>query len=238
MSRGTPPSRILRWLALVLLGVVILVGPLVFSDAVARLASDGVATAQHSPAQVATLIIAALALDVFLPVPNGITNTLAGAVFGFSLGAAVIWTGLMAASLLGYAMGALAGKRLAQRILGADELARAHRFAEDLGPLVLILSRPVPVFAELATPAAHLNEAKGFCLRQDLFCLLQMRDVHHLPVQPNRPRPWMCRKSCNDPLRVLNLCRRGLKGCVDNLHLRRMDREPPGKTLRPRRTRR
>ena len=156
MSRGTPPSRILRWLALVLLGVVILVGPLVFSDAVARLASDAVAAAQHSPAQVATLIIAALALDVFLPVPNGITNTLAGAVFGFSLGAAVIWTGLMAASLLGYAMGALAGKRLAQRILGADELARAHRFAEDLGPLVLILSRPVPVFAELATLAAGM----------------------------------------------------------------------------------
>ncbi len=156
MSRDPSASRLLRWIALLLLGVALLVGPLAFVDAIARFASSAVAAAQHSPAQVAALIIAALALDVFLPVPNGITNTLAGAVFGFSLGAAVIWTGLMAASLLGYAMGALAGKRLAQRLLGAEELARAHRFAADLGPLVLILSRPVPVFAELATLAAGM----------------------------------------------------------------------------------
>ncbi|MEY4672169.1 MAG: hypothetical protein RLZZ415_2048, partial [Pseudomonadota bacterium] len=37
-----------------------------------------------------------------------------------------------------------------------QELIRAHKFASGLGPLVLIFSRPVPVFAELATIASGM----------------------------------------------------------------------------------
>jgi uncharacterized membrane protein YdjX (TVP38/TMEM64 family) len=149
-------SSRLNWLALALIGLVVLIGPLVFAQQIEDLANAAVAAARHSPFLVAGSIIAALALDVFLPVPNGVTNTLAGALFGFWGGVAVIWTGLMAASLLGYTVGAWAAKPLARRMLGAAELDRAHRFAQGLGPLVLILSRPVPVFAELATLAAGM----------------------------------------------------------------------------------
>ena len=145
-----------NWLALALIGLVLLLGPLVFAQQIEDLANAAVVAARHSPLLVAASIIAALALDVFLPVPNGITNTLAGALFGFWGGVTVIWTGLMAASILGYVVGAWAAKPLARRMLGPAELERAHRFAQGLGPLVLILSRPVPVFAELATLAAGM----------------------------------------------------------------------------------
>lgn len=136
--------------------MVVLLGPLIFAEQIEAFSTAAVATARDQPWLVAALIVLALALDVFLPVPNGVTNTLAGAIFGFAGGAAVIWTGLMAASLLGYGAGALAARPLARRLLGEEELARAHRFAEGLGPLVLILSRPVPVFAELAALAAGM----------------------------------------------------------------------------------
>jgi uncharacterized membrane protein YdjX (TVP38/TMEM64 family) len=148
--------RPLRWIALGLIGLTVLLGPLAFAAQIEALANGAVEAARDRPLAVAGLIVLALTLDVFLPVPNGVTNTLAGAIFGFAGGVAVIWAGLMAASLLGYAVGALAARPLARRLLGEEELASAHRFAEGLGPLVLILSRPVPVFAELATLAAGM----------------------------------------------------------------------------------
>lgn len=149
-------SRLSRWLALAGIGALVLLGPLIFAEQIEQIAGVAVESSRERPLLVAGLIVLALALDLFLPVPNGVTNTLAGAIFGFAGGALVIWTGLMAASLLGYGAGALAARPLARRLLGEEELARAHRFAEGLGPLVLILSRPVPVFAELATLAAGM----------------------------------------------------------------------------------
>ncbi len=167
MSPQEAPGHPARWIALVGIGTVVLLGPLAFADQIEQIANTAVETARDRPLLVAALIVAALALDVFLPVPNGVTNTLAGAIFGFAGGVAVIWTGLFAASMLGYAAGVLAVRPLTRRLLGEDELARANHFAKGLGPLVLILSRPVPVFAELATIAAGMA---GMPLR--LFLLL------------------------------------------------------------------
>jgi uncharacterized membrane protein YdjX (TVP38/TMEM64 family) len=146
-----------RWLTLAAIGTFILLGPMVFAEQIELVTNSAAEKARNQPALVASLIIAALAVDVFLPVPNGVTNTLAGAVFGFAGGMIVIWTGLMAASLLGYGVGAMAARPLARRLLGEQELERAHRFAEGFGPLVLILSRPVPIFAELASLAAGMS---------------------------------------------------------------------------------
>lgn len=146
-----------RWLVLAAIGALVLLGPLVFADQIEQIANTATDKARHHPMMVASLIVAALALDIFLPVPNGVTNTLAGAIFGFAGGMAVIWIGLMAASLLGYGVGAMAARPLARRLLGEQELERAHRFAVGFGPFLLILSRPVPVFAELASLAAGMS---------------------------------------------------------------------------------
>ncbi len=186
-------GRIGQWLGLTTVAIFVLIVPLAFADQIEGIANAAVAKAEDNPVLVAVLIILALALDIFLPVPNGVTNTLAGAIFGFDLGMAVIWTGLMAASLMGYGAGALAARPLARRLLGEEELARAHRFAKGLGPLVLILSRPVPVFAELATLAAGMsampfrlfllltglaNLAVSFCLRRNR-CRCNVDPVWH-----------------------------------------------------------
>lgn len=149
-------GRLRRWIALFLLGAVVLAGPVYFAAEIEQVTNLAVESAQTSPLLVAGAIILALALDVFLPVPNGVTNTLAGAIFGFAVGSVVIWIGLMAASLLGYTVGVLAARPLALKLLGEQELIRVHRFASGMGPLVLIFSRPVPVFAELATIASGM----------------------------------------------------------------------------------
>lgn len=155
-SRRTAWDSGLRWTALFILGAVVLAGPVYFAADIERIANLAVESAQSRPLLVAGAIILALALDIFLPVPNGVTNTLAGAIFGFALGSVVIWVGLMVASLLGYTVGVLAARPLALKLLGEQELIRAHRFTSGMGPLVLIFSRPVPVFAELATIASGM----------------------------------------------------------------------------------
>ena len=153
---GAAPRRRWRWLALFFFGAAVLAGPVYFAAEIERIANVAVEFARTSPLLVAGAIVVALALDIFLPVPNGVTNTLAGAIFGFAFGSVVIWIGLMAASLLGYTVGVLAARPLALKLLGEQELIRAHRFASGMGPLVLIFSRPVPVFAELATIASGM----------------------------------------------------------------------------------
>lgn len=143
-----------RTLALIAMLVSIVAVPLVFRDQFTAASDAVLAASDERPAAAAALIVAALTLDVFLPVPNGVTNTLAGAAFGFPLGALLVWLGLMGASLAGYAIGRWAARPLAARLLGADDLDRAHRIAERVGPIALIASRPVPILCEVMVIAA------------------------------------------------------------------------------------
>ncbi|MFT5438862.1 MAG: putative membrane protein YdjX (TVP38/TMEM64 family) [Alphaproteobacteria bacterium] len=85
---------------------------------------------------------ALLAGDIFLPVPSSIVGTLMGARLGFFAGASCIWIGLMAGSMVGYAAGRLFPQRFIPRMSAAPTL------------LVVFLSRPVPVLAEVTSLAA------------------------------------------------------------------------------------
>lgn len=148
------PATFVRTLAVIAMLVSVVAVPLVFRDQFIAASDAVLAASEERPVAAAALIVAALTLDVFLPVPNGVTNTLAGAAFGFPLGALLIWLGLMGASLAGYAIGRWAARPLAARLLGADDLERAHRIAERVGPIALIASRPVPILCEVMVIAA------------------------------------------------------------------------------------
>lgn len=151
------PVPLLRWLAIVALLFLVIGLPLIFRDQFMAASDAVLAAADERPIAAAAFIIAALTLDLFLPVPNGVTNTLAGAAFGFPVGTLVIWLGLMGASLAGYAVGRWAARPLAKRWLGADDVEKAQALAERAGPIALILSRPVPVLAEVMAIAAGVS---------------------------------------------------------------------------------
>ncbi|WP_077145218.1 TVP38/TMEM64 family protein [Sphingopyxis sp. KK2] len=152
-----PPAPFLRWLVIAALLFLVIGLPLIFRDQFMAASDAILAAAEQRPLAAALFIVAALTLDLFLPVPNGVTNTLAGAAFGFPVGTLVIWLGLMGASLAGYAFGRWAARPLAKRWLGADDVDRAHALAERVGPIALIVSRPVPVLAEVMAIAAGVS---------------------------------------------------------------------------------
>ena len=78
------------------------------------------------------LVIFALAADVFLPIPNGVTNTLAGAILGFYLSIPVIWIGLTLGSIIGFAIGKYAAKPLAKKILTQEDLEKSEEVAKKI----------------------------------------------------------------------------------------------------------
>jgi uncharacterized membrane protein YdjX (TVP38/TMEM64 family) len=151
------PAPLLRWFVIAALLFLVIGLPLLFRDQFMTASDAILAAADERPIAAALFIVAALTLDLFLPVPNGVTNTLAGAAFGFALGTLVIWLGLMGASLAGYAFGRWAARPLAKRWLGADDVDKAHALAERVGPIALIVSRPVPILAEVMAIAAGVS---------------------------------------------------------------------------------
>ena len=153
---ATRPAPHLRWLAIIAILASVVGVPLIFQDEFVAISDRILAASDDRPFAAAALIVSALTLDVFLPVPNGVTTTLAGAAFGFVIGTFVVWLGLMGACLAGYAIGRWAARPLAARLLGADDLERAHRLAERAGPVALIVSRPVPILCEAIPIAAGL----------------------------------------------------------------------------------
>ena len=162
------PSPLRRWLTIIALLAIVVGVPLIFREEFVAISERILAAADDRPVAAAALIVTALTLDVFLPVPNGVTNTLAGAAFGFAIGTLVIWLGLMGGSTAGYALGRWADRPLAARLLGADDLERAHLLAERAGPVALIVSRPVPILCELTPIAAGVA---GMELRRFVFAV-------------------------------------------------------------------
>lgn len=100
------------------------------------------------------LVVGLLAGDVLLPVPSSIVSAAAGAALGWKLAAAAIWVGMTLGCVVGYALGASAGRGVALRVVGAGELDRARRLFDNIGPAALIVTRGVPVLAEAGTLAA------------------------------------------------------------------------------------
>lgn len=103
------------------------------------------------------LVIFALTADVFFPVPNGLTNTIAGAILGFYIAIPIIWIGLTSGAIVGFALGKFAAKPIAKKILSESELKKSQDLSKKFGISILLLSRPAPAFAEISTVAAGMS---------------------------------------------------------------------------------
>ncbi|MEM7099623.1 MAG: VTT domain-containing protein [Pseudomonadota bacterium] len=147
-----------KWLVVVILLFTTLIIPLVFfEDQSNSYATELIEWSQSEPWLAGAVLISALTADVFLPVPNGVINTVAGSMFGWVLGSVVIWLGLCLGCLVGYLVGRHAGAPLAVRLVGKADLDEARGLAARIGAPTLVLTRTVPMFAEVTTLAAGIT---------------------------------------------------------------------------------
>jgi len=145
----------MRWaiLWILLIGMVLL--PFLLFERQFNAFAEYVTRSDASRWLVASAVFSLLALDVFLPVPSSIVSTASGVLLGFVIGTAVVWGGMMAGCLLGYAVGSR-GSGAARRLVGVDGIDRAARLVKRYGDLTIVLCRPVPVLAEASVVFAGL----------------------------------------------------------------------------------
>ena len=106
------------------------------------------AQAEMSSVTHCLLVIAALAIDIFLPIPSSAISTYAGGVLGTGLATFASWIGLTAGSIVGFGLARLLGRPFAVRLAGADDVERIEQFTQRFGPLALVLTRALPILAE------------------------------------------------------------------------------------------
>ena len=144
MRRAT---RLLITLTLAAIAVP-LVPFLLFGTRIDRLVAEWL-DPSPTPAVLALAEISLLAADLVLPVPSSLVATLGGAELGLAVGTGCAWLGMMAGSLAGWWLGRLAG---AGTLADLDPAERAglERQQHRLGPLLIVLTRPLPLVAEAA----------------------------------------------------------------------------------------
>ena len=149
--------KVLKWISFITVIITTLILPIIFFEtSLAKYGDIALKWAGENSLYVSLVVISALTLDVFLPVPNGLTNTLAGASLGWARASLVVWLGLNAGAILGYFVGRFAARPIAKKLIGDKDLAQAEESAKNIDILGLILARPVPAFAELSTLAAGM----------------------------------------------------------------------------------
>lgn len=144
-----------RWgLTAILLFAFILIPWLMFDASITKAVGQAFADPASHGVLAAFLVVALLALDVVLPTPSSLVSVAAGALFGWLAGGVLIWLGMSLGCLIGYWLGARAGRPLARRLLGEAELQKAMRLSGRVDGAALALTRAVPVLAEATTLAA------------------------------------------------------------------------------------
>jgi uncharacterized membrane protein YdjX (TVP38/TMEM64 family) len=145
----------MRWSVLVGLMFAVIIIPFILFEKQFEALGAWLASGHASGWTSASIIAGLLALDVFLPVPSSVVSTVAGVLFGFWRGMAVIWVGMIFGCVIGYAFGARAAGA-ARKVVGADGLVKAGRVMERHGSWALVICRPIPVLAESSIVFAGL----------------------------------------------------------------------------------
>ena len=118
---------------------------------------DGWLQSDGSTAAVVGLIVVALTIDVFLPVPSSVVSTASGALLGFWFGAIVSTVGMTLGCIVGYWAGSSFGPRFVTRLVNQRDLSDLQGQFRQRANWALAVCRPVPVLAEASTLLAGLS---------------------------------------------------------------------------------
>lgn len=118
---------------------------------------DGWLQSDGSTAAVAIVIVVALTIDVFLPVPSSVVSTASGALLGVWFGAIVSTVGMTLGCIVGYWAGSRFGPPFVTRLVDQRDLRSLQGQFRQRANWALAVCRPVPVLAEASTLLAGLS---------------------------------------------------------------------------------
>ncbi len=117
----------------------------------------GIAEDPPNPFATFGLIVGLLATDILLPIPSSVISTLSGWQLGWLWGTLATWLGMNAGAVIGFALARRYGQKFARYFSRSDDLERMHSISQRYGPMVLVLTRALPVFAEASVLIAGIH---------------------------------------------------------------------------------
>lgn len=108
----------------------------------------GVADDPPSDFATALIVIGLLATDILLPIPSSVISTLSGWQLGWWRGTLATWVGMNLGAVIGFALARTWGQPFALYFSKPGNLARMQRISDRFGPMILVITRAMPVFAE------------------------------------------------------------------------------------------
>tara|TARA_B100002019_G_scaffold222164_1_gene195023 strand:- start:522 stop:1163 length:642 start_codon:yes stop_codon:yes gene_type:complete len=149
----------IKWIFFSIIIFTSLVLPLTFLEpSLANYGNLALEWAGSNKLLISFIVILALTADVLLPVPNGLTNTFAGMSLGWAMSSFIVWIGLNMGAVLAYSIGRFAGRPLAKKLISSQEFDEAESSLKNFNIIGLIISRPIPGFAELIAITAGLSK--------------------------------------------------------------------------------
>ncbi|MEO2013002.1 MAG: VTT domain-containing protein [Fuerstiella sp.] len=103
------------------------------------------------------VVIGVLATDILLPIPSSVISTLSGWQLGWLRGTLATWIGMNLGAVIGFALARRWGQPFALWFSSSDNLERMKTISDRFGPLVLVLTRAMPVFAEASVLIAGIH---------------------------------------------------------------------------------
>lgn len=157
--KNSEMNSALKWIAISIITIAAIIIPfLIFGekidDAIIQL-RDG---ADRSSGFIAFVLGSLLASDILLPIPSSIVSTACGLLLGILAGTLVSLTGMTISCIIGYFLAAKLGEPFVAKMVGEESMQRFKRLQKKHGNMVVIITRPVPVLAEVAVLSAGLGQ--------------------------------------------------------------------------------
>ncbi len=106
------------------------------------------------PWTVVSAVVLALASDVLLPIPSSMVSTFAGSQLGIATATLASWIGMTAGAMIGYGLARWLGRPVAKRLASTTDLDHLEGVSRRFAWAVLVVARPLPVFAEASVVLA------------------------------------------------------------------------------------
>ena len=142
------PSSLARWSSWIAVLLAAILIPFFLYEEPINAWTQAFLKQEDSQGLVSAILGGLLAADLVLPIPSSVLSTAAGYLLGLWAGSFVTWAGMTLGCLIGYGLGATAGRKLTRGIVGDDELDRASLARSRFGDWMIVIFRAVPVLAE------------------------------------------------------------------------------------------